>query len=807
MRRILSGTLLASVPVLLLLTHPAFAQREPWSPVIDPARAAGLLARLGGTAVAPAPSLAQTPLAPSADLPASTLTGPGWEAVPPPARWVHTTIYDPIRDRLVVFGGQSYAGTTNEVWALELTGIPHWEKFSPSGTPPTPRAYHCAIYDSLRDRMIVFGGADGSNVQKNEVWALSFVGNPTWSLLTPAGTPPTPRQWSAATYDRLRDRMLIAGGQVGNVASAEVWALSLAGTPTWTKLNPAASPTPGARFAHAAIYDAANDRMVMFGGIDGASAARNDAWALSLGATPAWTQFAPIGAPPSARFGAGALYDRPRQRLVLFAGGTGAPNQNDVWTLSLGATPAWTPLSPAGAPQGRQFHSVSYDPIGDRLLAFGGSSGPILSDTWALSLDSPTAWIPLSGTRRMGHSGVYDSARGRMVVFGGDNGTELNDVWDLSLGDIPTWERLAPNGTPPPGRALHGAVYEPDRDRMVLFGGRTTVPLNDVWDLTFSGELAWHPISATGTPPAPREDLAAVLDELRGRMIVFGGADANGVYNDVWALTLIGTPTWTKLLPAGTAPSARGGAQIVYDNTLDRVVVYGGYNNLFLPVGDMYALSLSGTPTWTKLTPTGTAPAPRFAAAVIMDRSRSRMVLSGGTDFDQYFGDTFALTFSGATGAAWTTLSIPGAPTARSDHKAVYDPIGDRMVFFGGQNLGGILHETWALDFVNPVGVPDPVALPARVVLEAARPNPARAGDGATLAFALPRAMGSVELALFDLAGRRVVTLARGPLSAGPHAARWDGKGDAGQEVRAGVYFARLVTEDGVANEKVVLTR
>ena len=67
-------------------------------------------------------------------------------------------------------------------------------------------------------------------------------------------------------------------------------------------------------------------------------------------------------------------------------------------------------LTPSNAPQGRQFHSVSYDPIGDRMFAFGGSSGTILSDTWALPLAAPTAWVPLSGTRRKGHSALDDSA-------------------------------------------------------------------------------------------------------------------------------------------------------------------------------------------------------------------------------------------------------------------------------------------------------------------------------------------------------------------------------------------------------------
>jgi hypothetical protein len=550
MHRTIVSALLASA--LCTLTTTAFAAPQAWSPAIDPVRAAALQARLTGIGSEVSPSASMRTLG-------STVEAGGasyWEAVPPPARWVHSTIYDATRDRLVVFGGQNFLGSTNEVWTFSLSGIPRWQIMSPSGTPPGARAFHTATFDSLRDRMIVFGGID-ANIRRNEVWALSFAGNPTWTQLTPTGTPPAPRSWHAASYDRLRDRILVSCGQTSTGFSSEVWALSLAGTPAWTKISPATGG-PGGRYAHTTVYDAANDRLVLFGGLDGAGIARNDVWALSLAGTPAWTQLTTAGTPPSARYGAGALFDRVRQRMVLFGGGTGSPNENDAWTLTLGATPTWTKLTPSGPPQGRQFHSVSYDPIGDRLLAYGGSSGSILSDTWALPLGSPTAWVPLSGTRRKGHSGIYDAARGRMVVFGGDNGVPLNDTWSLSLGSIPSWERLAPADPLPAGRALHGAVYEPSRDRMVIFGGRSTVPLNDTWELTFSGELAWHQLTPTGTPPSPREDVACVLDASRSRMILFGGADLGGVYNDVWTLSLVGTPTWTKLTPAGTAPSPRG---------------------------------------------------------------------------------------------------------------------------------------------------------------------------------------------------------------------------------------------------------
>ena len=68
-------------------------------------------------------------------------------------------------------------------------------------------------------------------------------------------------------------------------------------------------------------------------------------------------------------------------------------------------------------------------------------------------------------------------------------------------------------------------------------------------------------------------------------------------------------------------------------------------------------------------------------------------------------------------------------------------------------------------------------------------PNPT--GDGGTLRFRLPSAR-RVELALFDLAGRRVAQLADGVLEAGEHAIRWTRTDDRGRRVAAGIYRARL---------------
>jgi hypothetical protein len=50
-----------------------------------------------------------------------------------------------------------------------------------------------------------------------------------------------------------------------------------------------------------------------------------------------------------------------------------------------------------------------------------------------------------------------------------------------------------------------------------------------------------------------------------------------------------------------------------------------------------------------------------------------------------------------------------------------------------------------------------------------------------------------VDLAVFDLRGRRIRTLHAGPARAGLHEIYWNGRSDAGLRVAAGTYFSRLI--------------
>ena len=107
----------------------------------------------------------------------------------------------------------------------------------------------------------------------------------------------------------------------------------------------------------------------------------------------------------------------------------------------------------------------------------------------------------------------------------------------------------------------------------------------------------------------------------------------------------------------------------------------------------------------------------------------------------------------------------------------------------------------WAREITgdDPVDVAALAPPAAQVQLEAPRPNPAR--GRASIAFSLPKPT-EVELSVYDVAGRRVATLARGVHAAGRHEVPFDGR-----ELGAGVYWARLTGSGVSETERIVLIR
>jgi hypothetical protein len=302
----------------------------------------------------------------------------------------HTAVYDPVRQRMVVFGGAAGTRMTNETWQLTLAGAPRWTPLAAAGDLPSKRLGHSAVYDPGRDRMLVLGGLDSSGVVLADVWALSLSDPPAWSRVQPAGTPPRARSYHTAVYDPLRDRVVIYGGSDQfNIPFGDVWCLWLAPTPRWEALTP--QGPPAARYGHSAIFDPVGDQMLVF---SGGAFASNDVWALSLGASPAWTLLQPLGTLPLQRRGHSAIYDPRGDRMIVFGGDDLNQPFNDVWELSLTGPPAWSALVAAGdAPSPRGYHSAVYDSAYRRMVLFGGYPN-VTEPTWALSLGQSLQWSP-----------------------------------------------------------------------------------------------------------------------------------------------------------------------------------------------------------------------------------------------------------------------------------------------------------------------------------------------------------------------------------------------------------------------------
>lgn len=345
-------------------------------------------------------------------------------------------------------------------------------------------------------------------------------------------------------YYRVRAYNAVGTSAYAGPATATTFPLA------WTQ-HLAAGPL--ARSDHSAIYDAANQRMILFGGLDldptaDGSILSNEVWELSLptAGTPAWNPLAPT-TPPTPRFGHSAIYDPVNQRMVVFGGQDDTSILDEVWILTLGPSPAWSQITPAGPPPARFNHTAVYDPGGQRMIVFGGSDGISLplSDVWALSLSGAPGWsllTPAAGPAgRQDHSAIHDLAGQRMIIFGGDDGgvggdAFANDSWALSLGASPAWSLLTPAG-PPSRRSAHTAIYDAANLRMVLFSGNLeTPPL--LPDLHALGTV-WSALAPTGAPPAARFGHSAIYDGTNRRMVVFGGDDGTGtLLADLWTLGL-----------------------------------------------------------------------------------------------------------------------------------------------------------------------------------------------------------------------------------------------------------------------------
>lgn len=315
----------------------------------------------------------------------------------PPARDSHTAVYNPTSDRMIVFGGRGASQILSDLWILEnasSTTTAVWSNPT-AANAPSARLGQTAVYRESSNQMTVFGGSfnsDGTSLT-NQLFGLSnadaSTSTPVWNGPLGAGGP-TARWGHAAVYDTAGDKMVVFGGstQTGQGLSNEVWVLDQAATlgPLWRQITTIGGPS--ARCCMAAGYDAANRRMILFGGSgfgQSGPVVFDDLWTLTFNSTfttATWKELTPSGGTaPSARCCGVGLWDG--SAFLLFGGGQfGNPSDDKIYALVLQPTTFAVAAGPGGGPVARTFPTAV--PAG-RFLLFGGAGGVgPLNDLWRL---------------------------------------------------------------------------------------------------------------------------------------------------------------------------------------------------------------------------------------------------------------------------------------------------------------------------------------------------------------------------------------------------------------------------------------
>jgi cysteine-rich repeat protein len=269
---------------------------------------------------------------------------------------------DPQFGEIVLHGGiDDSSNVVNDTWVWNGS----WVKET---TAMTSRFSAAMAYDPIRHEIVVYGGAPGPGQFSNQTWVRGHAGTTaTWAQRSPAMNPGARRSHMMA-WDGARNRVLLFGGANGsNVFDvlADTW--SWDGT-NWSKdvdgpTSTVASPTK--RQEAAMAYDPIRKHVVLFGGASDTNVPLFDTWTWN-GST--WTRH-DLSVHPAARRTAQLAWDAARQRLVLFGGFSNAGVFEDVWEWD---GSAWN-MIPTTAAVGRRSHAVVSDPDGAGILVLAGS--------------------------------------------------------------------------------------------------------------------------------------------------------------------------------------------------------------------------------------------------------------------------------------------------------------------------------------------------------------------------------------------------------------------------------------------------
>jgi hypothetical protein len=285
-------------------------------------------------------------------------------------------------------GGKTNLGPCGDFWGFIPGGPPTFEVPEIEGLRPQGRYSAAACYDDNAGEGYMYGGrcAFGNS---GELWRFQWNSSSfelKWDRVefdTSLTPPPPALRGSTLVYDRLRDRLLLFGGAQGTTTlgtlHATVWAFDLS-SESWTALAPTGTG-PSPRYLHTACWIDDTRRMYVFGGDNGTRL--GDAFELDLTGSfdGAWLQPAITGTPPDARSGAVSGYNNLEKFLKVGGGNSNLTGNNkEVHLLFRLATPfSWSQAVMSNPASADNFNEVAgqYDEVRSRLIVAPQTRGAV----------------------------------------------------------------------------------------------------------------------------------------------------------------------------------------------------------------------------------------------------------------------------------------------------------------------------------------------------------------------------------------------------------------------------------------------
>jgi hypothetical protein len=211
-----------------------------------------------------------------------------------------------------------------------------WTTLETTGTPPVA-VNGAAALDTKANRILYFGGEyfDAGNIFLNDIYALDL-GTMVWSKLSPRNEPPAGRYNCSAVYNSVNDLFVLFGGETAQWISDEFWQANMERN-AW-QVVPSPSPIkPTARTSGSMCYDEIGNRIFLFGGSTG-SACLNSLDIFDFKKSSWSPPDIDQTSLPSERAGASMVFYSPDAQdelpyLLIFGGDANAATKNDVWKI------------------------------------------------------------------------------------------------------------------------------------------------------------------------------------------------------------------------------------------------------------------------------------------------------------------------------------------------------------------------------------------------------------------------------------------------------------------------------------------